>query len=212
MLGSLWPILVVGVVMTIVVQAEILASLQALQADVQRRFAELDRYRALKAIERTIADFPGLDDVAHSLGDIRDRVQEQLDGTLEFRALRSIERILPELSEVLVLLDGAGEADRNPAPDSPAPGDRAVGSGSRVPESAVVEAVQGISAPDEPSAADPGGETQSPTASADIEAFAISAEPAHSHDLPGAGADSAYGTTWDRVADATPDDRHSPGP
>jgi len=103
--------------MTVVVRTDILSSLQAMHGDVQRRAAELDRYRALKAIEQTIADFSGLDDVTHALGDIRDRVQQQLDSTREFRALRTIERILPELSEVLGLLDE--QAKRDPDPHLP---------------------------------------------------------------------------------------------
>jgi hypothetical protein len=100
--------------MTVVTRTDVLSSLQAIHGDVQRRAAELDRYRALKAIEQTIADFPGLDDVTRSLGDVRDRVQQQLDGTREFRALRTIERILPELSEVLGLWDQGAEGERDP--------------------------------------------------------------------------------------------------
>lgn len=194
--------------MTMLAQTDILVSLQALHGDVQRRFAELDRYRALKAIERTIADFPGLDDVAHSLGDIRDRVQEQLDGTREFRALRSIERILPELSEVLVLLDGAGEADRNAAP-----GDPAAGAESLVAESAVSNAAPDSLASDAPAAADRGDGAQVPLATGliDIEAIALAAEPAPAQDAQAAVAAPAHDPMMDWVADATPDDRHSPG-
>lgn len=90
--------------MTVVVRPEILSSLNSVREDVQRQVAGLDRYRALKAIEQTIADFPSLEDLTRSLADIRDRVQSQLDETREYRALRTIERIMPELSDVLALL------------------------------------------------------------------------------------------------------------
>jgi hypothetical protein len=152
--------------MTATVQTDILLSLQTLHGDVQRRFAELDRYRALQAIERTIADFPDLDDVAHSLGDIRDRVQVQLDGTPEFRALRSIERMLPELSDVLVLLNGTSNSDGIPDPS-----EATLASGSPVPESVVIaEAV--VVAQDALPAGDLDAATQSP-----FEAVAVDIEP-----------------------------------
>jgi hypothetical protein len=82
---------------------------------VERKIAGLDRFRALKAIEQTIADFSSLDDIAQPLSDIRDQVQAQLGETREFRALRSIERIVPELSEVLALVEAgpaSGDDDR----------------------------------------------------------------------------------------------------
>lgn len=95
--------------MTVAVRPEILSSLGSVREDVQRQVAGLDRYRALKAIEQTIADFPALKDLTQSLSDIRDRVQRQLEDTREYRALRTIERIVPELTEVLVLLEQRSE-------------------------------------------------------------------------------------------------------
>jgi hypothetical protein len=97
--------------MTVVVRPDILSCLQSVREDVQRKVAMLDRYRALKAIEQTIADFPDLDDVTRPLSDIRHRVQQQLDETREFRALRSIERIMPELCDVLALIDDGAARD-----------------------------------------------------------------------------------------------------
>lgn len=193
--------------MTATVQTDILASLQTLHGDVQRRFAELDRYRALQAIERTIADFPDLNDVTHSLGDIRDRVQVQLDGTPEFRALRSIERMLPELSDVLVLLNGTSESE-----GTSGPGEAALASESPVPES-VVNAVAVDVAQDAPPAGDLDAATQSPfeTVAIDIETVATAAEPEQPQDLPQTEVDPAHVTTVDRTA-ATTDDRHPPGP
>jgi hypothetical protein len=91
--------------MTVALRPEILSSLRSVREDVQRQVAGLDRYRALQAIDQTIADFPELEDITRSLADIRDRVQSQLDETREYRALRTIERIMPELSEVLALLE-----------------------------------------------------------------------------------------------------------
>lgn len=190
--------------MTVVMQTDILVSLQALHGDVQRRFAELDRYRALKAIERTIADFPGLDDVADSLGDIRDRVQQQLDGTREFRALRSIERMLPELSEVLVLLDGPREIERNPMS-----GDPAFGSESLASESAVDG--QSIAASHSAPHADLDAGTQSPfeTVTVDIETVVLAAAPEQPQEEV---ADPSHGRIPDWTAATTTDDRPPPGP
>ena len=191
--------------MTVMVQADILVSLQTLHGDVQRRFAELDRYRALKAIEQTIADFPDLDDVAHSLGDIRDRVQVQLDGTPEFRALRSIERMLPDLSEVLVLLNGAAESK-----DSQTAGD--AGSQNPVPES-LTEAGLVAPASDPVPAGDLEAGTLGPreTVTIDIETLAFEAEPVQRLDLPGPDAEPAHGPISDRAPVAATDDRHPPG-
>lgn len=121
--------------MTIAVRPEILSSLQAMREDVQRRLAGLDRYRALKAIEQTIADFPALEDLTRPLSDIRDAVQRQLDETRECRALQTIERVMPELSEVVALLAesvepvageptaGIAEPVVPPAPEMPAAAD-----------------------------------------------------------------------------------------
>jgi len=194
--------------MTATVQTDILVSLQTLHGDVQRRFAELDRYRALQAIERTIADFPDLDDVAHSLGDIRDRVQVQLDGTPEFRALRSIERMLPELSDVLMLLNGTSNSE-----EISDPGEATLASESPVPESVVIaEAV--VVAQDALPAGDLDAATQSPSeaVAVDIETVATAAEPEQPQDLPQTDVDAAHVTTVNRTAFATTDDRHPPGP
>lgn len=91
--------------MTVAVHPDILSLLQSVHEDVQRKVAGLDRYRALKAIEQTISDFPGLTDVAHRLSEIQNRLQQQLDETREFRALRALERIIPELPDVLALVE-----------------------------------------------------------------------------------------------------------
>jgi hypothetical protein len=90
--------------MTGAVRLEILSSLASVRDDVERHVAKLDRYRALKAIERTIAEFPGLDDLNRALSDLRDGLQQKLNETREVRALRAIEKITPELSEVLSFL------------------------------------------------------------------------------------------------------------
>lgn len=104
--------------MTALLRPEILSSLNSVRADVQRQLASLDRYRALNAIDQTIADFPALEDVTCSLAEIRARVQKQLDETREYRALQAIDRIMPELSEVFALLEEKGSSD--PADLSPA--------------------------------------------------------------------------------------------
>ena len=82
----------------------ILSSLASVLDDAECQVAKLDRFQALKAIEKTIEDFQGLDDVTSGLSDLRDRVTLTLDRTREVRALRTVERILPELSEVLAYL------------------------------------------------------------------------------------------------------------
>lgn len=207
LLGSLWPILVVGVVMTATVQTDILVSLQTLHGDVQRRFAELDRYRALQAIERTIADFPDLDDVTHSLGDIRDRVQVQLDGTPEFRALRSIERMLPELSEVLVLLEGEAANESHPGPVDPT-----LGSESPAPESSMVAGQ--VAAPDAAPDGDPDPAPQVSleTVTAEIETLTSVPQSEQPQALPHPDPYPAQGTILDLATVATTDDRHPPGP
>lgn len=107
--------------MTVVVRPDILSSLKSVREDVQRQVVELDHYRALKAIEQTIADFPSLEDIARSLSDIRDKVQRQLDDTREYRALRTLERIVPELSDVLDLVaERAGAVDPGKAEEGKA--------------------------------------------------------------------------------------------
>ncbi|MFZ5693309.1 MAG: hypothetical protein ACOY5F_18915 [Pseudomonadota bacterium] len=105
--------------MTVAVRPDILSCLLSMRQDVEQRIATLDRFRAVKALEQTIADFPGLDDLIRSLSDIRDRVRAELDNTREFRALRSIERIIPELSEVLALMDDAPAGGDRPADAAP---------------------------------------------------------------------------------------------
>lgn len=105
--------------MTVVVRPDILSSLEAMRQDAEQRIAMLDRFRAVKALEQTMADFPGLDDLTRSLSEIRDRVRAQLDETREFRALRSIERIMPELTEVLALLGYTPAIEAPPAAADP---------------------------------------------------------------------------------------------
>lgn len=90
--------------MTDVVRSEILSSLASVREDVERHVAGLERYRALRAIEKTIEDFPDLDDLNRSLSEIRERVRRQIEDTPEARALRSVEKIMPELTEVLTFL------------------------------------------------------------------------------------------------------------
>ena len=107
--------IVVGDVMTDAMREDLLSSLRSIREDVQRQVGGLDRYRALMAIDQTIADFPHLQDVTSALGAIRDQVQEQLDETRQFRALRAIDRLLPELSEALALVaepsEGSGSSE-----------------------------------------------------------------------------------------------------
>jgi hypothetical protein len=187
--------------MTVVVHTDILMSLQAMHGDVQRRFAELDRYRALKAIEQTIADFPDLDDVAHSLSDICDRVQQQLDGTREFRALRSIERILPELSDVLILLgeetDGKGDiASCTPSPGTERPADVEQ-------DGSALDAVP-VGDRDLVSLA------EAATATVDIETVALAEAPEQPDDLPGPMMDSGHEAIADKAAVTAPGDRLLP--
>ncbi len=99
--------------MTGAMRAEILSSLVSVRADVERHVARLDRYRALKAIEQTIADFPGLEDMNRSLSDVRERMQRQIEETREVRALRAVDKIMPDLTEVLAFL--AERTDRSEA-------------------------------------------------------------------------------------------------
>lgn len=102
--------------MTITTHPELLISLAAVQRDVERYTLGLDRYRALIAIEKTISEFAGLDDVARPLAAVRDEVRLRLETTPEYRALAAVQKIVPELTEVLAFLaeraglPGAGEA------------------------------------------------------------------------------------------------------
>ncbi len=96
--------------MTGAVRLEILSSLASVREDVERQVAKLDRYRALKVIEQTISDFPGLEDLNNSLSEIRERMQRQIEGTREVRALRAVEKIMPDLSEVLAFLSDCSDA------------------------------------------------------------------------------------------------------
>ncbi len=98
--------------MTGAMSLEILSSLASVRDDVERQVAKLDRYRALKAIEQTIVDFPALEDLNRTLDDLRDSMQRQLNETREVRALQKIEKIMPDLSDVLALLtENARHAD-----------------------------------------------------------------------------------------------------
>jgi hypothetical protein len=164
---------------------------------MQRRFAELDRYRALKAIEQTIADFPDLDDVAHSLGDIRDRVQQQLDGTREFRALRSIERILPELSDILILLGGETDGKGDTASCTLNPG-----------AESLADVEQDGSVP--VGERDAVSLVEAATAAVDIEPVALAEAPEQPEDLPGPMTDPANDAIADKAAGTMPGDRLPP--
>ncbi len=188
--------------MTDVVHTEILMSLQTMHGDVQRRVAELDRYRALKAIEQTIADFPDLDDIAHALGDVRDRVQQQLDGTREFRALRSIERILPELSDVLILLGGETHSKRDTAACSPNPG-----------AESLADAGQDGAAMHAPPVDDRDAApvSQPETTAVDAETVALAEVSEEPEDLAGFAMDTGAGDNPDPAGRETSDDRHPPG-
>lgn len=95
--------------MTGALRLEILSSLASVRDDVERHVAGLDRYRALKAIEKTLVEFPGLEDLTSALSDLRDSMQRQLGETREVRALQTIEKIMPDLSEVLAFLSERSE-------------------------------------------------------------------------------------------------------
>lgn len=128
--------------MTGAVRLEILSSLASVRADVERQVAKLDRYRALKVIEQTISDFPGLEDLNNSLSEIRERMQRQIEGTREVRALRAVEKIMPELSEVLTFLSDCSDADAvasQPAePQEALSGDSVADAGPQPPSENVV--------------------------------------------------------------------------
>jgi hypothetical protein len=103
----------------------------------------MDRYRALKAIEQTIADFATLEDIAGPLSHLRDQVQGQIEQTREYCALRKIDQILPELSEVLALLveQPASESSNGSSekPGSDMPADVAPTQGDFIPPDAATE-------------------------------------------------------------------------
>ena len=90
--------------MPLSINSELLSSLATVREEVRGRVEELDRYRAVKAIEKTIEDFPCLDDLNRSLAGIRDTMQERLSETREYRALCTVENMMPELKGVLALL------------------------------------------------------------------------------------------------------------
>jgi hypothetical protein len=114
--------------MTGAMRLEILSSLASVREDVERQVAKLDRYRALKVIEQTISDFPGLEDLNNSLSEIRERMLRQIEGTREVRALRAVEKIMPELSEVLTFLSDCPDASAEAS--QPAERDDALSAGA----------------------------------------------------------------------------------
>ena len=129
--------------MSLAIHSEILSLLASVREDVWQHVEELDRYRAVKAIEKTIADFPGLDDLTGSLTDIRDRMQERLGETREYHALRAVEKMMPELTSVLVLLS---ERSGGVHPPAVSPQEEPTGPFASVP-------AENPSVPVEPSAA-----------------------------------------------------------
>lgn len=128
--------------MSLSIHSEILSSLASVREDVRGRVEELDRYRAVRAIEQTIAEFPGLDDLARSLADVRDRVQQQLSETREYLALCAVEKMMPELTGVLAMLSENSGAASRPADftDEQAASPVASVPGEREEVAAIVEA------------------------------------------------------------------------
>lgn len=101
---------------------EVLESITQLRVALQDRLSGIDRYRAIQAIEKTMAEFPELKELTQSLSEIRERMQRHLHETREYRAILSVEKIMPELATVLDVLAGTAadpvDADmwRNPPP------------------------------------------------------------------------------------------------
>ncbi len=88
--------------------AEFLASLRDIRAEVEKHVGALPRYRALTAIDRTLEEFHGLDDVATPLIALGESLRERLNETAEYRAWNAIRSIGPELTTVLDFLAQRG--------------------------------------------------------------------------------------------------------
>jgi len=84
---------------------DIVASLGSVRERIEQHLkADVERYGALLTIERAVSELTAFQDLSASLSAIRDNVRLQLNETREFRALCAVDRILPELADVVALL------------------------------------------------------------------------------------------------------------
>ena len=98
--------------MTIGIHPDLVASLAAVRGDVERHLAGVNRYRAMRSIEKTMADIAEFQELVTPLNDIRERIERQLQDTREYRALRVLDSIVPQLADVLALLDEKSKDER----------------------------------------------------------------------------------------------------
>lgn len=96
--------------MTIGTHPDLVASLAAVRDDVEQYLAGVSRFRAMRSIEKTMADLAEFQELVTPLGDIREQIERQLQETREYRALCVLDSIVPQLADVLALLDEKSKA------------------------------------------------------------------------------------------------------
>jgi len=130
--------------MTSIAQTEIVETLAHVRGSFERQLAGAGRYRALRSIEDTLVDLMDDDDaVVQPLNGVRDLLIHRLQERPDFRALRTIDSIVPQLLDVLSLHAQQTDGLRSDVvPNDPAPND----SEALVLESAITGAVVGSEA------------------------------------------------------------------
>jgi|GEM_PF-5780393 len=100
--------------MTVGVHPDIVSSLAAIRGDVEQRLAEVSRYRAMRSIEKTMADITEFEELVLPLRDVRERIELQLRETREYRALCALDAMVPQLRDVLAFLGETPNAKSPP--------------------------------------------------------------------------------------------------
>lgn len=112
-------------------ESGIFIQLQSLRDRIEGRLSGVGHYRALLAMERTIAELAEFDDIAFGLRAIRDSIKDRLASVDEYRALCALERISEELTEVVARF--GEEPQPETAPSVPALQGSAMQGGSEPP-------------------------------------------------------------------------------
>jgi len=106
--------------MTISDHSDIRMPLASIRQRLECHLAGVSRYRALLAIDKSIADLAGHPDLAEPLLRVRDQILLQLSEMREYRALGTIDKVGPELIDILAFLDAEPHGDEAPLrPDNP---------------------------------------------------------------------------------------------
>lgn len=102
--------------MTAGVHPDIVSSLAAVRGNVEQRLADVSRYRAMRSLEKTMADIADFQELVSPLRDVRERIERQLQETREYRALCALDAMVPQLKAVLAFL-GETSDGKSPSQD-----------------------------------------------------------------------------------------------